>query len=109
MIKQGAKLVESLDDIVEEFSFQPDFDFAMSAAAGDPSTADERSGGRGTGPELSGIEQRVVDLLQASEMSVDTIAEETSEPVQILLTTLLGMEIKRLVRQLPGKRYELAR
>lgn len=31
LIKQGAKLVESLDDIVEEFSFQPDFDFAMSS------------------------------------------------------------------------------
>ena len=41
----------------------------------------DRAGGRGTGPELSGIEQHVVDLLRASEMSVDAIAEETSEPV----------------------------
>jgi predicted Rossmann fold nucleotide-binding protein DprA/Smf involved in DNA uptake len=48
-----------------------------------------------------------VDQLSEGEMSIDEISLGSKFPVQNLLSTLLGLEIKRVVKQLPGKRFVL--
>lgn len=60
-------------------------------------------------PELSDVEQQVVDLLsQNDSMQVNTMAIELNTPVAELFMTLLELEVKDLVISLPGGMYQLA-
>ena len=58
--------------------------------------------------ELNEDEQKVYDYLQESgQQLLDVIALETHVPVYKLATTLLQMELKSVVKPLPGKMFEL--
>lgn len=58
--------------------------------------------------ELKPEEQQVYDYLQANENELlDVIAFETNIPVYQLVTILLQMELKGIVKPLPGKVFEL--
>ncbi len=54
-------------------------------------------------PELSEEERRLLDALGREPKHVDEIAEELGLGVPEALTTLLSLEIKGVVRSLPGK------
>ena len=97
LLKQGAGLVEGIDDILEEFELlippepQPDVP-AMS-----------------TRPEiqLSPVEETIVRALWDGPLTVDALARETELAAAEINAKLLGMEMKRVVRTLPGRRIEL--
>ncbi len=56
---------------------------------------------------LSDIEAKILDILHSSGSSnIDTISIKTGMPVHTLSSTLLNMEFKDLVIEMPGKRYE---
>lgn len=102
LIKEGAKLVESLDDIQEDVSFLPGFDlFDSLQSEPEPRPAPAPA------IDLSDAERQLIELLRESEQPIDLLVEKAAQPVASVLATLSILELKRLVRQLPGRRYAL--
>ncbi len=94
LIKKGAKLCEGAEDILSEF------EYLFPASNRPPSPAET-----GVLPalELSGSEQKVYDTLNNGEMSIDEIIRRSGLPASAVSVALLSLEMKRLLRQLPGK------
>jgi DNA processing protein len=96
LIKQGAKLVEHARDILEELHWQEPFE--SKEAGADPQVA---SGA----PALSEQEKQIWDLLSQEPLHVDEITRKSEIGISRLLSLLLEMELKGLVKQLPGKLF----
>jgi DNA processing protein len=97
LIKKGAKLCEGVEDILSEFEYLfPTSNRPPSAAA------------TGTLPalELSENEQRVLDTLSPdNEASIDEVIRHSGLPSSAVSVALLSLEMKRVVKQLPGKLF----
>jgi DNA processing protein len=96
LIKKGAKLCESAEDILSEFEYL--FPPSNRPAAG-PQPAP------GPALELSESEQRVLAAVGPEERSVDEIIQATGLSAAVVSVTLLSLEMKRLVKPLPGKLF----
>jgi DNA processing protein len=96
LIKKGAKLCEGAEDILSEFEYL----FPGSNRPPSP-------GETGVLPalELSANEQQVYDALDAEERSIDEIIRKSGLPSSAVSVALLSLEMKRAVKQLPGKLF----
>jgi DNA processing protein len=96
LIKKGAKLCEGAEDILSEFEYL----FPGSNRPPSP-------GETGVLPalELSANEQQVYDALDDEERSIDEVIRRSSLPSSAVSVALLGLEMKRAVKQLPGKLF----
>ena len=93
LIKEGAKLVEDADDILEEFS---DYQFEKKK---------EPSSDKSKVDFLSGEEKRIYNFLKEDPVHSDELQQVFSLPVKSLSATLLNLELKRLIKQVPGRKY----
>ena len=101
LLKQGAKLVETVDDIVEELL--PQLDRPLQTLKTEPIAAL---------PEhvaLSPSERTVLDVMSRDPLHLDDLTERSRLTTPAVAAILLGLELKALVKQLPGQRYCLAR
>jgi DNA processing protein len=89
LIKDGAKLVEGVEDILQELEFLIPRE---SVATPRPLPAN-----------LSQEEEQVYAAIELDETPIDAITQSTGLPSGTVSSTLLRLEMKRLVRQLPGK------
>ncbi len=94
LIKQGAKLVTSVEDILEELKMA--FPGAKSSLAAKPDR--DLSG-------LSDKEKTLFRLISDEPDHIDRIASGASLTVSDALSSLLSLELKGLVRQLSGKMF----
>jgi DNA processing protein len=97
LIKKGAKLCEGVEDILSEFEY-------LFPASNKPASASET----GVLPalELNEKEQKVLIVVKADdEMSIDEIIRASSLPSSAVSVALFSLEMKRLVKQLPGKMF----
>ncbi len=93
LIKQGgAKLVASAEDILEEI--QPQFSLDLQMERKERAAA-----------QLSEQEKKIIDLLSNEPMHIDRIASDSGQPTSHTLALLLSLELKNLVKQLPGKYF----
>jgi DNA processing protein len=94
LIKKGAKLCEGAEDILSEFEY-----------LFPPTNRPPVDSQPGTLPalSLSEGEQRVLEALTVDETSVEEVIQRSGLPASAVSVALLGLEMKRLVRQLPGK------
>ena len=98
----GAKLVQQWQDVVSEFP--PEI-----AARILPPELKEEGKARGGQPpslpaDLTQGERAVLKLIPADEPAhIDALAEASGRPVHELAGVLLGLEMRELVRQLPGR------
>jgi len=94
LIKKGAKLCESAEDILSEFEYL----FPATNRAPAPNET-------GVLPaiELSENEQKVFDTLDHEQVNIDEIIRKCALPSSTVSVALLSLEMKRLVKQLPGK------
>jgi len=99
LIRQGAKLVESVNDIIEEIAPQ----------------LVRRAGAVGQGaarqlPESSrAAVRKVYALLQERSLQIDEIIENSGLMSAEVLGILLDLELQGYLRQLPGKVYTVER
>ena len=105
LIKDGAVLIENVDDILNEFEFLPGVlskkpDLNKVSKEDFQSTLSDRI-------NLSTEENKVIKCLELEDKSVDTISSETEIPIEKILVVLLKLEMKKIITQLPGKRFKL--
>jgi len=96
LIKKGAKLCEGAEDILSEFEY-------LFPASNRPPGASET----GTLPALtlSETEQKVYDAVGDEEASIDEVIRRSGLAASTASVALLGLEMKRLIKQLPGKLF----
>ncbi len=96
LIKNGAKLCEGAEDILCEFEY-------LFPANTRPSLLKE--GDAMPAFTLSTNEQAVYDALSEEESTIDEVIRRSGLPPSAVSVALLGLEMKRLIRQLPGKLF----
>ena len=96
LIKKGAKLCEGAEDILSEFEYL----FPMSNKP--PSVSET-----GVLPALtlSDNEQKVFDALDGEPVSIDDVIRKSGLPSSAVSVALLSLEMKRIVKQRPGKMF----
>jgi DNA processing protein len=99
LIKNGAKLVERLDDLLEEYEFL--------IPPAELETPEDATAARPDVP-LTEEESKVVEALWQEPLDVDSLARKIGMPSHELSGLLLGLEMKRVIRTLPGRIVELA-
>ncbi|MBM3832326.1 MAG: DNA-protecting protein DprA [Verrucomicrobia bacterium] len=96
LIKKGAKLCEGAEDILSEFEYL----FPSTNRAPTPDQT-------GVLPALalSENEQKVFDVLAADELSIDDVIRRCGMSSSAVSVALLSLEMKRVIKQLPGKLF----
>ena len=96
LIKKGAKLCEGAEDILSEFEY-------LFPASNRPPTVNET----GVLPALtlSDNEQKVYDALDKEPTPMDDVIRACGLPASAVSVALLSLEMKRAVRQVPGKLF----
>jgi DNA processing protein len=95
LIRQGAKLVETVEDIIEEIAPQ------LSRCNGDAAPASARSLPENSGPAA----RQIFALLKETSLQVDQVIEQSGLPAPQVLQVLLDLELQGFVCQTPGKIY----
>jgi DNA processing protein len=101
LIKQGAKLVEHAQDIIEELS--PQIQENLECIS-DNDYLDDRMKML---PELNPDEQIIMNHLEPYPVHVDELVRKTSMAPGKVLSILLKFELEGIVEQLPGKCFSL--
>jgi DNA processing protein len=99
LIKDGAKLTEDAEDVLSEFEYLiPRTSQKSGAGAGETS---------GTKPalKLTEMEEKVMAHISNEEVAIDEIIRASGLTSATVSATLLGLEMKRFIRQLPGKTF----
>lgn len=92
LIQQGAKCVADIQDILEEY----------------PDWLHERERplqGERESEQLTLEESAILEALGVEPIHVDVLCGRTSLPVAQIHTVLISLQVKRLVKQLPGSRF----
>ena len=98
LIRQGAKLVESAQDVLEELRLPIPASATDNAAAGADSTAD--------GATFSSEGDALLEALGADPVSLDALQARTGLPTPELQARLLELELEGQVGRLPGGLFQ---
>ena len=96
LIKQGAKLVENAQDIIEELSAI--ISMKQSVQKKEPTNIS---------PSLTGKEEAIIHLLEPYPVHIDDLVHKSGMDIATVSSTLLTLELKRMVQQTPGKWFSL--
>lgn len=91
LIQQGAKLVMSASDILD------DLNSLLPVSAQKPAVASAST--------LSADETAILTALETTETPLDLVVAKSGLPMPRVSSTLLALEMKRLVKQLPGQQF----
>jgi DNA processing protein len=93
LIKQGAKLVENADDILQELGLRS------------PYSGDGPLSKKVTVPPLEEDERRVFDILSNYPIHIDHIVRSSMLDPARVASLLTRLELKGVIKQLPGKMF----
>ncbi len=98
LLRDGARLVESVDDIMSEL--------ALPEVAA-PAPAQRRSAAQAAPPprDLTSDESAILDALSLQQRHVDEVIEDCRIPAGRASASLLMLELKGLIRRLPGNMF----
>ncbi len=98
LIRDGAKLVQTADDVIEELG-----PLGASIPRADGQTI-RNPAELSLNPEISlnGVEQKVLAAIDTEATPIDRIITETGLPAHRVLSTISVLEMRRLVRRLSG-------
>ena len=98
LIQQGAKLIMSASDILDDLqSLFPEPRKTLPGSAGPAAT-----------PGLSSEENAILEALDLETLTPEVIAGKCGLPLPKVTGTLLVLEMKRQVRQFPGRQFRRA-
>jgi DNA processing protein len=97
LIRQGAKLVEAVEDIVEEIAPQLAVGSANAAKREAPTLP----------ADLSAEAKKIFALVADAPRHIDEIIEQSGITAGKVSEALLDLEIRGLLKQLPGKKFQL--
>jgi DNA processing protein len=103
LIKQGAKLIENTDDILEEILPQLEKTKVFSASSVSRPEAIKPP----AKTELSKTDQEIVDIVSGGCLHIDEIITGTGLSPAEISSTLMALELKGLIQQHPGKYFSL--
>ena len=92
LIQQGAKLITGAHDILDDLR-------SLFPERRAPQTVADRTA------SLSEDERAILDAVEVSETALDDIVAKTHLPTPRVSSSLLALEMKRLVKQLPGQQF----
>jgi DNA processing protein len=92
LIKEGAKIVQNVDDLLEELNLNL-------------KKKEEKK--QKIDIQLSLAENKIINILESDQKHIDTISDEADLSTSETLVTLLNLELKGLIRQLPGKVFQI--
>jgi len=95
LIREGAKLVETVADVLEELGLGPSA--APSATSPDPE------------PSADGVPGRVLAALGYDPAGIDVLTERTGLPAAMVTAALIELEVSGRVATLPGGNYQRQR
>lgn len=104
LLRQGAALVESADDILEHLRPMIRPRGAAQAAAASAAARSEPEKAP-SWPDLSPVEATVLGLLGEEPAHVDRLCAQSGLGASAVTAALTALEIKGLVRQMPGKYF----
>jgi DNA processing protein len=99
LIRKGAVLCRSVDDVLEELH-------GVSALARTETAAPSVPEPPQPPPNLDEVQQRVWDFLDGPSRHLDEMVQRLGLSVPQLTGLLFKLEMKKVVRRLPGNRYE---
>jgi len=99
LIKEGAALVLGVRDILEELKYVIDIkEIDDNLTTPDPSKP-------GTARPMSADEGKIFKVLSGEPKSIDEISKTIDVPVSKITESLLRMELKKLIKALPGENF----
>lgn len=96
LLRKGAKLARHAGDILEELQ-----GIAPLLAGEGPQNVEVEAP-----PGLNDLERKIWDFLGSQKQNVDDISRSMSLPVSELTRTLMVLEMKKIIKRLPGNQYE---
>ncbi|OPX44599.1 hypothetical protein CLHUN_15930 [Ruminiclostridium hungatei] len=109
LIREGAKIVLGVEDILEEFDYREE----KATVTGNGDTAGRRAGNTASGAGhklyfgLSTGEIRVIKTIQKGIHHIDEIIQHSNISISEINNILFMLEMKGVVAQMPGKFFEL--
>jgi len=102
LIKQGAKLIEKAQDVVEEISILAEW---IKKKTQNINVAIKNN--ENTKNELSNVEKKILDILKSfpQGLNIDILHKKINQPFNILSEGIVSLELKGFVKSLPGKVY----
>jgi DNA processing protein len=94
LIRQGAILVRSVDDVLEELE-------GVTIRKPTPAAAK-------AAPKLDGLHKQIWDLLGDKPRHIDDLVQTSQVPLQQIAGALVLLEMQKHLRRLPGNLYERA-
>ncbi len=97
LLKEGAALIECAQDVID--AVMPQLESALRLRLQPSREKNER------GDQLGNEEQMVYDILSYDPLTADDVIVTTGLSVSTVMASLLSLELRQRVRQLPGQRY----
>ncbi|MDF2986906.1 MAG: protecting protein DprA [Eubacterium sp.] len=104
LIREGAKIVLSVEDILEEFDYKEDIDSGKSTKASDKININPEAN---IYKGLSTEEIRIVKIIQKGIHHIDEIIQRSNISAKDINNILFMLEMKGVIAQLPGKLFEM--
>lgn len=106
LIKHGARLIESVEDVTEALGHVGEqLTEHVSAAAANAAKLAEKSLFDASQLKLSDSERKIYDCLNSEPKHVEQVIAETNLNAGTVNATLISMRLKGLIRQLPGSLF----
>jgi len=106
LIKQGAKLVESIEDVMEALGYIGEqLGSHATAAATEASEKAETSLFDASHFKLSDQEKKIYTGLDKEPLHIDQIIADTDMPAGSVNAALVSLQLKGLIKQLPGNLF----
>ena len=103
LIKQGAKLIENTDDIIEEIIPQID----RSTLLKTPSVSNVEVITTKPAEILSAVDQKIIGFMSGGRVHIDDLISSTGLSSADILGALTTLELKGIVEQHPGKLFSV--
>ncbi|PIQ88638.1 MAG: hypothetical protein COV72_07225, partial [Candidatus Omnitrophica bacterium CG11_big_fil_rev_8_21_14_0_20_42_13] len=106
LLRDGAKLVESADDVLEEL--QPLLRHKINEIKLKKNKSGSEAAPNKHNSDLTADEEKVYGLLSAVPAHIDDILLKCGLSMGLVFGALTQLELKKMIKQLPGKRFVTA-